>query len=54
MRLKYKESGWYERKEMESNAKKIKERIKKKTTQHKIYIKQQSDEYGKLVVDSLF
>jgi len=54
MRKKYKSLGWYERKEMESNAKNIKERIKKKTTQHKIFIKQQSDEYGRLVVDSLF
>jgi len=54
MRLKYKESGWYDRKELEENAKTIKERLKKQTTQYKIYAKRGLDEISKVVVDCLF
>lgn len=54
MRTKYKSLSHYERVEMEQNAKQIKERLKKQTTQYKIYCKQQMDDYGAMVVDYLF
>ena len=54
MRDKYKSSGWYERKELEKNAEQIKQRIKKQTTQYKIWVKNGLDDYGKTVADALF
>lgn len=54
MRTKYKNSGWYERKELEKNAEQIKRRIKKQTTQYKIWVKDGADEFAKSVVDELF
>ena len=54
MRKKYKKLGWYERKEMEENAKIIKKRIKSETTQYKIYCKQYLDDFGKEVVKHIF
>lgn len=54
MRKKYKSLSHYERLEMEENAKNIKKRIKQKATQHKIYVKENTNEFGKQVVDSLF
>lgn len=54
MRQKYKQSDWYERKELEKNAETLKQRIKSKTTQYKIYVKKTVGETGKDVVDALF
>ncbi len=39
---------------MEQNAKQIKQRLKKQTTQYKIWIKEGLDDYGKTVVECLF
>ena len=54
MREKYKSLVWYERKEMEQNAKIIKKRIKNQTTQYKIHSKKGLGEFGKSVVDEIF
>lgn len=54
MRQKYKTVGWWERKELEKNAKTIKQRLKNNRTQYKILCKKGLDEFGKEVVDCLF
>lgn len=54
MRRKYKKSDWYTRKELEKNAEEIKQRIKKQTTQYKIWLKPQLDDFGKEVAEALF
>lgn len=54
MRKNYKTLGHYDKVEMEKNAKTIKERIKKQTTQYKIYCKQRTDDFGREVVEALF
>jgi hypothetical protein len=54
MRKKYKQADWYERKELEKNAQQLKDRIKKRTTQYKIHVKEGLDDFGSEVVDTLF
>jgi len=54
MRKKYNTVGWFEKKELEKNAKQIKDRIRHNQVQYRMWLKARLDDFGKTVVETLF